>query len=84
MEVMKKNEKKYAEIEDPESTADIIGISAVLIQDLSARRIKDYAFEWSRMTSFEGDTGPYLQFSHTRLCSMERKAGDLVSIYISL
>jgi len=76
LEVMRKNEKKFSEIEDPEYTADIIGISAVLIQDLSARRIKDYAFEWSRMTSFEGDTGPYLQFSHTRLCSMERKAGE--------
>jgi arginyl-tRNA synthetase len=76
LDVMKKNEKKFAEIEDPEATADTIGISAVLIQDLSARRIKDYGFDWARMTSFEGDTGPYLQFSHTRLCSMERKAGD--------
>eukprot|EP01114_Cavostelium_apophysatum_P021285 TRINITY_DN7386_c0_g1_i1.p1 TRINITY_DN7386_c0_g1~~TRINITY_DN7386_c0_g1_i1.p1 ORF type:complete len:618 (+),score=209.90 TRINITY_DN7386_c0_g1_i1:107-1855(+) len=73
-EVMKKNEKKFAEIEDPERIADIIGISAVVIQDLSARRIKDYTFDLERMTSFEGDTGPYLQYTHTRLCSMERKA----------
>jgi len=76
LEVMQKNEKKYAEVENPEAVADIIGLSAVLIQDLSARRIKDYNFDWNRMTSFEGDTGPYLQFAHARLCSMERKAAD--------
>jgi len=76
MEVMKKNAKKFDEIEDPEKVADIIGISGVIIQDLSSRRIKDYPFDWGRMTSFEGDTGPYLQYSHARLCSMERKAAD--------
>lgn len=49
------------------------GVSAVIIQDFGARRNKDYDFNWSRMTSFEGDTGPYLQYAHTRLCSIERK-----------
>ena len=73
MEVMKKNEKKYSEIENPELVADIVGISAVVIQDLSARRIKDYAFNWNRISVFEGHTGPYLQYAHARLCSMERK-----------
>lgn len=58
---------------DPESVADMIGLAAVIIQDLSARRVKDYSFEWSRITSFEGDTGPYLQFTHARLCSLEKK-----------
>lgn len=72
-EVMKKNEKKYALIPDPQKVADIIGMSAVIIQDMGAKRHKDYSFNWSRMTSFEGDTGPYLQYSHARLCSIERK-----------
>jgi len=54
--------------------ADIVGLSAVVIQDLSARRVKDYDFNWDRMTSFEGDTGPYLQYAHARLCSIQRKA----------
>ncbi|KAG0086106.1 Arginyl-tRNA synthetase [Podila epicladia] len=72
-EVMKKNEHKYAQIEDPLQVADNIGISAIMIQDASARRVKNYDFDWSRMFSFEGDTGPYLQYAHARLCSIERK-----------
>ncbi|KAJ3355768.1 Arginyl-tRNA synthetase [Allomyces javanicus] len=75
LEVMKKNEAKYAQIPDPEAVADLVGISAIVIQDMSARRIKDYAFAWERMFSFEGDTGPYLQYAHARLCSIERKSG---------
>ncbi|KAF9357677.1 hypothetical protein BGX26_003307 [Mortierella sp. AD094] len=72
-EVMKKNEHKYAQIEDPMDVADNIGISAIMVQDASARRIKNYDFDWKRMFSFEGDTGPYLQYAHARLCSIERK-----------
>ncbi|VVT45890.1 uncharacterized protein SAPINGB_P000942 [Magnusiomyces paraingens] len=76
-EVMKKNEEKYAQVENPEEIADLVGMSAVLIQDMSAKRINNYAFNWSRMLSFEGDTGPYLQYAHSRLRSVERKAGEL-------
>lgn len=73
-EVMKKNEHKYAQIEDPEKVADLIGISAVMIQDMQAKRINNYEFKWDRMLSFEGDTGPYLQYAHSRLCSVQRKS----------
>ncbi len=45
-----------------------------MVQDMSARRIKDYAFDWSRMLSFEGDTGPYLQYAHARLYSLIQRA----------
>eukprot|EP01112_Ceratiomyxa_fruticulosa_P010342 TRINITY_DN2732_c0_g1_i2.p1 TRINITY_DN2732_c0_g1~~TRINITY_DN2732_c0_g1_i2.p1 ORF type:complete len:587 (+),score=138.31 TRINITY_DN2732_c0_g1_i2:156-1916(+) len=79
LEVMKKNEAKFAEIENPEAVADIVGISAVIVQDFGAKRIKDYSLSWERMTSFEGDTGPYLQYAHARLCSMERKSGVKVN-----
>lgn len=68
---------KMAEIADAEKTADIIGLSAVIIQDLSAKRIKDYTFDWKRMTSAEGSTGPFLQYTHARLCSMEDKTADI-------
>ncbi|WFC96019.1 arginine--tRNA ligase [Malassezia brasiliensis] len=71
-EVMKKNEAKYAQLEDPEGTADIVGMTAVKIQDMSGKRINNYHFDWNRMFSFEGDTGPYLQYNHVRLCSMQR------------
>jgi arginyl-tRNA synthetase len=78
-EVMRKNEHKYAQIEHPEQVADEIGMSAVKIQDNAARRIKNYEFDWERMFSFEGDTGPYLQYAHARLCSIERKSGASIN-----
>jgi arginyl-tRNA synthetase len=61
-EQMKKNEAKYKAVEDPEMTSDKLGITAVKIQDMSAKRVGNYKFEWSRMTSFEGDTGVYCGF----------------------
>ena len=39
---------------------------------MAGKRINDYNFDWQRMFSFEGDTGPYLQYNHVRLCSMQR------------
>ncbi|KAL5031979.1 hypothetical protein BDV3_000386 [Batrachochytrium dendrobatidis] len=74
---MKKNEHKYAQVVDPERVADIVGQSATMIQDMGARRAKDYTFDWSRIFSFEGDTGPYLQYAHSRLCSIERQSEHL-------
>ncbi|KAL4933298.1 arginine--tRNA ligase [Aspergillus undulatus] len=73
-EVMKKNTEKYEQIENPEETADILGITSVMVQDMSGKRINGYDFNLDAMTSFEGDTGPYLQYAHARLCSIVRKA----------
>ncbi|KAG5357186.1 Arginine--tRNA ligase, cytoplasmic [Yarrowia sp. C11] len=73
--VMKKNEVKYNQVENPEEIADLVGISSVMIQDMSAKRVNNYTFNWERMLSFEGDTGPYLQYAHSRLRSVERKSG---------
>ncbi|KAG0123918.1 hypothetical protein HOY82DRAFT_211502 [Tuber indicum] len=74
-EVMRKNEEKYKQVEDPEMVADVVGRTAVMIQDMSGKRINNYTFDMARMTSFEGDTGPYLQYAHSRLCSIQRKSG---------
>ncbi|KKA28647.1 hypothetical protein TD95_001891 [Thielaviopsis punctulata] len=73
-EVMKKNEDKYKQVENPEATADILGISSVMVQDMTGKRINNYEFDMDAMTSFEGDTGPYLQYAHARLASIGRKA----------
>lgn len=73
-EVMKRNAGKYEQVEDPERTADLLGVAAVIVQDMSAKRVNNYDFSWDRMLSFEGDTGPYLQYAYSRLCSIERKA----------
>jgi len=75
LKTMQKNPEKFAEIEDPEAVADIVGLSAVVIQDFNAKRNKDYEFNWDRMLTAEGDTGPYLQYAHARLSSIERKSG---------
>ncbi|CAN6618297.1 arginine--tRNA ligase, cytoplasmic [Trichomonascus vanleenenianus] len=75
-EVMKRNEEKYKQIPDPDKVADLVGIAAVVIQDMQSKRINNYNFNWNRMLSFEGDTGPYLQYAHARLRSMERKAAE--------
>ncbi|KZO95455.1 arginyl-tRNA synthetase [Calocera viscosa TUFC12733] len=75
-EQMKTNETKYANVDDPQKTADEIGMSAVKIQDMAGKRINNYTFNWSRMLSFEGDTGPYLQYAHARLCSVQRKTAQ--------
>jgi len=81
LDVMRKNDKKYAQLEDPEGTADILAITAIMVQDLTGKVRNGYDFNFERMTSFEGDTGPYLQYAHARLCSIERKAGaDIPSL----
>jgi len=51
-----------------------VGIGAVKYADLSTDRIKDYVFDWDRMLSFDGNTSPYLQYAHARICSIFRKA----------
>ena len=78
-EVMQRNANKYAKISNPLEVAETVGMSAIYVQDMSARRAKDYQFNWERMLSFEGDTGPYLQYQHARLCSMERETGIKVA-----
>jgi arginyl-tRNA synthetase len=56
--------------------AEQAGIGAVKYADLSTSRTKDYVFDVERMVSFNGNTGVYLQYAHTRICSILRKAGE--------
>jgi arginyl-tRNA synthetase len=81
LEVMKSNQKKYEQLEDPDAVADILAITAIMVQDLTGKVRNGYEFNINQMTAFEGDTGPYLQYAHARLCSIERKANaDLSSL----
>lgn len=59
---------------DRSAVAKMIGIGAVKYSDLSTDRVKDYIFDWDRMLSFEGNTAPYLQYAHARICSIFRRA----------
>jgi arginyl-tRNA synthetase len=61
-------------IEQREDVARMIGIGAVKYADLSNDRVKDYVFDWDRMLSFDGNTAPYLQYAHARICSIFRRS----------
>ena len=61
--------------EERRVVANMVGIGALKYADLSTERIKDYVFDWDRMLAFEGNTGPYLQYAHARICSIFRRAG---------
>lgn len=62
--------------ESIEEIAKAVGIGAVVFNELSNYRIKDYVFSWDHVLNFEGETGPYVQYTHARLCSIMRKAGE--------
>lgn len=63
------------------SVATSVGIGAVKYADLSTDRVKDYVFDLDRMLAFEGNTGPYLQYAHARICSIfRREAIDRASV----
>ncbi|MCP3905768.1 MAG: arginine--tRNA ligase [Planctomycetes bacterium] len=51
-----------------------VGIGAIKYADLSTDLVRDYLFDMDRMISFEGNTGPYLQYAHARICSMFSRA----------
>ena len=52
----------------------MIGIGAIKYADLSIDRNKNYVFDWDKMLSFDGNTAPYLQYAHARICSIFRKS----------
>lgn len=86
-DVLKKAVEKTLEIinernpglENKEDVAKKVGIGAVLFQELYNNRIKDYTFSWEKTLSFEGETGPYTQYTYARTCSILNKYGDNVS-----
>ncbi|MBQ4340377.1 MAG: arginine--tRNA ligase [Firmicutes bacterium] len=57
-----------------DTIAKQVGIGAVVFQELSNNRIKDYTFSWDKVLNFEGETGPYVQYTHARACSVLRNA----------
>src|ERR1700756_3313482 len=60
---------------DLDAIAEDVGIGAIKYADLSTARDSAYIFDWNRMISFKGNTGPYLQYATTRIRSIFRRAG---------
>ncbi len=69
-------QEKSPNLPDKETVARQVGIGAVIYADLFNNRIKDIDFWWDRALNFDGETGPYVQYTHARCCSLLRKAGD--------
>lgn len=68
-----REEKNGYTMENREELARQVGIGAVKFQELFNQRIKDYVFDWDRTLSFDGETGPYVQYTHARMHSLLEK-----------
>ena len=62
--------------EQKEEAARIVGVGAVIFNDLYNQRIKDVSFKWEHITNFEGETGPYVQYTYARCSSILRNVND--------
>ena len=69
-------EEKNPGLEDKDEVARKVGVGAVVFANLKGRRIKEAIFDWDEVLNFDGETGPYLQYTHARLCSILRKYGE--------
>lgn len=68
--------EKSPNLEDKEGVAKIVGVGSVLFNDLYNQRIKDVSFSWDKVLNFDGETGPYVQYTHARCSSVVRLAED--------
>ena len=70
-------EEKSPDLKNKEEVARQVGVGAVVYFDLHNDRMKDIDFSWERALSFDGETGPYVQYTHARCCSVLRRAEGL-------
>ena len=69
--------EKNPDLKDKEEVAKKIGVGAVIFTYLKNSREKDIVFDWKEILSFEGETGPYVQYAYARAKSILRRAGDI-------
>lgn len=70
-------EEKNPQLENKEEVAKKVGVGAVIFNDLANSRIKDEIFDWNQILNFQGETGPYVQYTYVRTKSVLEKAGDI-------
>lgn len=64
--------EKSPNLKNKDEVAKRVGVGAVLFNDLYNQRIKDVSFSWDKVLNFDGETGPYVQYTHARCCSVLR------------
>ncbi len=80
-EIMK---EKSPDLENRDAVARDVGVGALVWNSLYNGRIKDVVFDWDTVLNFDGETGPYAQYTHARACSVLRKAQPQGEIDYSL
>ncbi len=73
-------EEKNPDLENKKEVAKKVGIGAVIFNDLANSRIKDEIFDWNQILNFQGETGPYVQYTYVRTKSVLEKVGYLPNI----
>ena len=68
--------EKAEDLPDPDAVAEQIGVGAVIFGVLYNNRIKDMTFSYARALNFDGETGPYVQYTHARCCSLLQKCAE--------
>lgn len=71
--------EKNPDLPDKDTVAKQVGIGAIIFNDLYNQRIKDVLFDWDKLLNFDGETGPYVQYTYARAASVIRKVGDIDS-----
>ncbi len=74
--------EKNPDLEDIDRISRMIALGAIVFADLGVKRHKDVNFRWEEVLTFEGETGPYLQYTHARLCALLRRYGRDVSVSV--
>ena len=73
-------EQKNPELENKDEVAKKVGVGAVIFNDLANNRVKDEIFDWDTILNFQGETGPYIQYTYVRTKSVIEKAGGVPDI----
>ena len=73
-------EQKNPDLENKEETAKKVGVGAIIFNDLSNNRVKDEIFDWDTILNFQGETGPYIQYTYVRIKSVLEKVGGIPNI----
>lgn len=70
--VKKTMEEKNPDVENKDEISRIVGVGAIIFHDLYNQRIKDVSFKWDKVLNFDGETGPYVQYTYVRCASILR------------